>query len=137
LVKEKDSTMKRPATQEEVEKYEIEVERELMGLLKAKGMSVTIGGMSEEEYFSYERRKKFTKKSIWNEVTPSDKKKALKEVKEGKIPVKIELPVLIFGSTAAMPSGVPYLNVVATSWLDKKTPQNLPHALLSAVKNAT
>jgi len=126
--------MKRPTKPQEIELYELEIEKELFGLLRARGINVTIGGISEDEYFSYERRKKFKKKSIWEDVSTSNKKKALKEAQKGEIPVRMGLPPIIFSSTAAMQSGVPYLNVSAVSWLNKETPRLLPHALLSLVK---
>lgn len=127
--------MIRPTNQQEVEQYEIEVEKGLIGLLRTKGVHVSIGGLSEKEYFSLDRRKKLGKIDIWENVSNENRIKALRDTRKGKLPVKMELPPIIFNSTAAMPSGVPYLNVVAVSWLDKETPKNLLHSLLSSVKS--
>lgn len=125
--------MQRPKTQEEVQKYELEVQRGLIGILRTKGINVAIGGISEKDYFSPERLSKFTKKSIWDEVSSKDKERALLEAQKGDMPVKMELPPLLFPQSAAMSSGVPYLQVNVTSWLNQEVPSSLLHHMSSLV----
>lgn len=126
--------VKRPTSSEEVLEYDRAVARELFHMLRQK-MRVTLGGVTENELFSVERAKQENKKGRWDNLDKETVAAGIQDIKEGNIPSTLKLPPVIFNSSAAMDSGVPYLEVVAISWLNKDTPKNLPHALLTLMKS--
>lgn len=125
--------IKKPTTSDEAVKYDRAVGRELFHMLKRK-MRVTLGGVTEDELFSVERAKEASKKGIWFDAHQKTLFEAKRALKSGEIPAVLALEPIIFNSSAAMESGVPYLAVTAISWLDTETPKTLPHALLSLIK---
>ena len=125
--------VKRPTTSEEVLAYSTAVNRELFYMLKRK-MPVTLGDVTEDELFSIERANEENKKGRWDNLDKKTVSAGMQEIREGDIPSALKLQPVIFNSSAAMDSGVPYLEVVAISWLNKETPKTLPHALLTLMK---
>lgn len=80
-----------------------------------------------------------TKISIEDVIKPEEdfinklSKKDLLRAKFGKGPLELNLEPVIFNS-GLVDSGVPYLKVRVTSWLNKENPKNIFHQLLTLIK---
>lgn len=122
----KKKTLLKPRSVSEAKSYEKKVGKMLVDFIIEK-----LGNKKE-----YINLNKFNPEHLFKPemafVNKEDKFK-LSEAKKGKSPLRLNLDPIIFDSNL-IDSGVPYLKVSVTSWLNKENPKALLHQLLALVK---
>ena len=122
----KKKSLIKPRSVSEVIKYEKRVGEMLYNLiikkLNDKNKDVDLSWLNPEHLFKPE-------KAFINTTDES----IIKDAKSGKKALLLNLDPIMFNSSL-VDSGVPYLKVSVTSWLNKESTKTLFHRLLSLVK---